>query len=248
MDLKKTVEDIFEITAQPAVDIVSSMFLEGVVGSVVPGVTSAMLAYKQKRSERMIEEFMIETRKRQKELEEELIQLDEERFAEVKGKYFGLVLDYVMETKQEEKIKYIVNGFINLTSMDKMQEDVILIYYDILDELNLLDIRVLKTYNFYTRNEGYYDILEEVAISNDQYQLIQNKLERLGLIETKGQSQYAEMFENVKNIGEYLSSIEKGKKASLKFKKPSAGSTKSYKLTKLGWGFLDFFMSDMHLQ
>lgn len=73
MDLKKKVEDIFDITAQPTVDIVSSMFLEGIVGSVVPGVTSAMLAYKQKRAEKMIEEFMIEIRRRQQELEEKII-------------------------------------------------------------------------------------------------------------------------------------------------------------------------------
>jgi hypothetical protein len=43
MDLKKKVEDIFDITAQSAVDIVSSMFLEGIVGPVVPGVTNVML-------------------------------------------------------------------------------------------------------------------------------------------------------------------------------------------------------------
>lgn len=41
--------DIFEEGAEPCVDIVSSMVLEGVAGSVVPGVTSAMFAYKQKR-------------------------------------------------------------------------------------------------------------------------------------------------------------------------------------------------------
>ena len=99
----------------------------------------------------------------------------------------------------------------------------------------------------YMKNEEvkqYYDILEKTGISHDQYKLIQNKLERLGLIETKGQSQYDEMFENVKNIGEYLVKLEKNNKAKLKFKKPSGGSTKSYKLTGLGWDFLDFFMDD----
>lgn len=134
----------------------------------------------------MIEEFMIETRRRQQELEEKIIQLDEKRFTEIKEKYFGLTLDYVMETKQEEKIKYIVNGFINLTTMENLQEDVILIYYDILDELNIIDIRVLKIYDYFNKNEDYYDILEETGISHSQYKLIQTKLEKLGLIETKG--------------------------------------------------------------
>ena len=105
----------------------------------------------------------------------------------------------------------------------------------------MLDLRILKTYNSLKRTEGYYDIVEDVDISNEQYNLIQNKLERLGLIETKGQSQYEEMFENVKNLGEYLTKIEKGNKAKLKFKKTSGGRSKSYSLTKLGWRFLEFF-------
>lgn len=241
MDMKKKVEDIFDITAGPAVDIVSSIFLEGVVGTLVPGVTSAMLAYKQKRSEKMVEEFMLETKKRQHELEEKLIKLDEDIFSDIKGKYFGLVLDYVIETKQKEKIKYIVNGFINLSDMEKLQEDVILVYYDLLDELNILDLRILKVYDSFNRTEGYYDIIKDTGISDEQYKLIQNKLERLGLIETKGKSQYEEMFENVTNLGEYLTNIEKNKKSKLKFKKPSGIKSKSYYLTKLGRRFLEFF-------
>lgn len=63
MDIKKRVEDIFDITAQPAVSIVSSMFIEGIAGSMVPGVTSAMIACKQKRAERRLEQFMEETKK-----------------------------------------------------------------------------------------------------------------------------------------------------------------------------------------
>lgn len=247
MDLKKKAEDIFDIAAQPTVDIVSSMFLEGIVGSIVPGVTGAMLSYKQKRAERMIEKFMIETQKRHDEFRERLIQLEGSKSEEIKEKYFGIVMDYVTEIKQEEKIKYIANGFINLTSMEKLQEDVILMYYDILDELNILDIRVLKLYNYFNRSESYADILSDANITYDQYTLIQNKLIRLGLIESKAQSKYEEMFENVKNIGEFLTELEKGKKAKLKFKKPGAGNATSNSLTKLGWEFFRFFIEEKAL-
>jgi hypothetical protein len=247
VDLKKRVEEIFEISAEPAADIASSIFLEGIAGSVVPGVTSAMLAYKQKRSERMVEEFMLETKKRLNELEDNLTKLDEERIKEFKNKYFGLVLDYVVEAKQEEKIKYIVNGFINLADMENLQEDVILIFYDILDELNILDIRVLKLYDYFSKKESYSDIIEDVGIDYEQYALIRNKLERLELIENRAQSQYEEMFKNVANIGEYLSKVDKGKKANLKFKKPKTINSKSYQLTKLGRKFLRFFTNQGHL-
>lgn len=42
MDIKKRAEEIFETTAQPTADIVSAMFFEGIAGTVVPGVTSAL--------------------------------------------------------------------------------------------------------------------------------------------------------------------------------------------------------------
>lgn len=242
MDIKDRVEDIFDIAGEPAANIVSIMFLEGIVGSVAPGIVSAVLAYKQKRSERMIDKFMIETRERQDELEEKLLLRGEEDFKEIKDKYFGLVLDYVIETKQEEKIKYIVNGFMNIADMENLKEDVILIYYDLLDSLNVLDIRVLRTYIDIKYTESYQDIIDDAEISLEQYKLIQNKLERLDLLETRGQSQYDEMFENVKNIGDYLDKLNRGKKAKLKFRKPRSGSTKTYRTTELGRSFLRFFM------
>jgi hypothetical protein len=244
MDLRKKVEDVFEVTAEPAVDVVSSMFLDGIAGSIVPGVASAMLAYKQKRSERMIESFMLETKKRQDEFEKKLLDLDETTVAEITSKYFGLIMDYVIDNRQEEKIEYIVNGFINLTTMEKLQEDVVIIFYDLLSELNMLDLRVLKLYDYFTRCETFADILESAKITYDQYNLIRNKLERLGLIEGAAEPKYDEMFENVRNMGEYLTALEKGKKAKLKFKKPGVINPASKKLTKLGREFLSFFSKE----
>jgi len=242
MDWKKKVEETFDIVAEPATDIVSSMFLEGLIGTVVPGATSAMLSYKQKRSEHMIERFMIQTQKRLNEFEENLKNLDPSIIEEIKTKYFGITLDYVSNTKQEEKIEYLVNGFINIANMDILQEDIILIFYDTLSELNLLDLRILKMYGNITGDDNYYKIVDETGIDNSQYTLIVNKLERLGLIQSRAQSQYDEIFMNVVNIGEYLCELEKGRKAKLKYKKPFGASfSTSKQITNLGRRFLEFF-------
>lgn len=246
MDWKKKVEDTFDIVAEPATNIVSSMFLEGLVGSVVPGVTSAMLAYKQKRSERMIEEFMIETQKRQEEFEEKLLNADESRVKEITGKYFGITLDYVSNTKQEEKVEYLVNGFINLASVEFLQEDVILIYYDLLEELNLLDIRVLRLFA-YQVDDSYSKIIDDAGIDYDQYHLIINKLVRLGLLQSRAQANYDDMFINVMNIAVHLEKLQKGEESKLKFKKPiglstSASSISSKRVTPLGRKLIEFFL------
>lgn len=241
MNLQKKVEDIFDLAAEPAVSIVSSMFLEGIVGSVVPGVASAVLSYKQKRSERMVEAFMLETKRRQSELEEKLFRLEEQNVKEITGKYFGLVLDYVTETKQEEKISYIVNGFINLTSMDKLQEDIILLYYNLLEELTLLELRVLKTFE-YSTGETYEKICEEASISQDQFNVLESKLDRLKLIETEEQSQYSNLVEAVCAIRDHITG------------RPTTSpnwdlgmdvwANSSYFLTKIGREFLNFFTDE----
>ena len=102
MGIKEKAKEIFDIAAEPTVDIVSSKFLEGVVGSVVPGAVSAVLAYKQKRQERNYEKFMEITNERCQELEDKLEKLSEVSRRKFITEYFGIVSDYVLDEKQEE--------------------------------------------------------------------------------------------------------------------------------------------------
>lgn len=239
MNLKKKVEDIFDLAAEPAVSIVSSMFLEGVVGSVVPGVTSAVLAYKQKRSEKMVEAFMLETKRRQTELEEKLRLLEEPSVEEITDKYFGLVLDYVTETRQEEKIKYIVNGFINLTEMQQLQEDVVITYYDILNDLNLLDITVLKVHDS-NSDEDFYSVVQDANISDQMYQTIVNKLNRFGLLKNDAET---DLIDGIQEIGDYLENKSRERFTGRRFSSPFI--TNQYRLTEFGEDFLQFFNEEI---
>lgn len=244
MDIKKKVEDIFDIAAQPTVDIVSSIFLEGVVGSVLPGVTGAMLAYKQKRSEKMLEKFMIETQKRHEEFENKLLNASEDKVKEISGKYFGIVADYVIDEVQEEKIQYLVNGFINLASTEEINEDFVLTYYDTLKTLRMVDIGVLKLYyEIYLGDDqkSYIDVLNEFKIDCEQYNAIRDKLERLGLFSTKRSKYEDVLYENIISIQSYLQDMYKGKKATLKSLR-TIEKKDAFIISKFGKEFTDFFI------
>lgn len=242
MDIKKKVEDIFDIAAQPTVDIVSSIFLEGLAGSIVPGVTSAMLAYKQKRSERMLEKFMIETKKRIDELEEKLLQLEPEQYKKFACQYFGIVTDYVIDEVQEEKIKYIVNGFVNLASMQNIKEDFVLYYYDTLKDLRLVDIAVLKLYYPLMTQQTSIDIMREFELDYDQYDAIREKLFRMGLLTTRRERKEDDLYKNLVEMQDYLEKIAKGKKATLpRFRR--IDKRDSYEISKFGINFIKFFIN-----
>ncbi len=246
MSLFKKVKDVFEVTAESTADIVSSIFLEGVVGTFAPGVTSVMLAYKQKRQEKMFELFMKATKERSQLLENRLSCLEEPAFKEFKDKYFGLVSDYVLEEVQEEKIKYITTGFINIAALSKVNEDFVLTYYDTLRELRIRDLGVLKFYYDLTTgatDRTFREVLEELNIEYEQYEAIRIKLERWGLLTTKRDKKEDDLYENMTNIQEYLDNLSKGRKANLKRLK-RIEKKDSYLISKFGREFIEFFAKE----
>lgn len=221
------------------------MFLEGVVGAIVPGMAGAMVAYKQKRAEQMLEKFMIETKKRQGDLEEKLLKLDVDKVNEITGKYFGIVTGYVKDEVQEEKIKYLVNGFINLSSFENINEDFVLTYYDTLKTLRMVDIGVLKYYGELIQ-QSYTEVTNELNIEYEQYDAIREKLARLGLFTTKRDEAEDNLYENLINMQNYLGDLAKNKKASLKkFKR--ADKKDSYTISKFGREFIRFFVDKAFL-
>lgn len=58
MSIEEKAKDLFAATVEQAPDVISGIVLEGVVGTVVPGVSGAMLAYRQKRQERIYGAFL----------------------------------------------------------------------------------------------------------------------------------------------------------------------------------------------
>ena len=125
-------KDIASAAAGPTLEIVSENLIEGVAGTIVPGVGNIILSYKQNRLERRIEETIQMLIDRQDELNQKILSLtDEIDQQNIKGKYFEILMDYAINEPQEEKIKYLVNGYINIAGIPHPQEDVIRIFYDI---------------------------------------------------------------------------------------------------------------------
>ena len=172
-----------------------------------------------------------------------LNKLEEKQREEVKDIYFPLVSDYVGEEKQSEKIKFIVNGFINLSAGINMQEDTTLMYYDTLSQLSMLDLRVLKLYTQQYINEDQtgddiYTVMADYQIDMAQVSMIKEKLLRQGLLLSQNEEK---MEENINNVSEFIEGLSKNKK-NLKLKRINKiRRSDSYKITSYGRKFLNFF-------
>lgn len=246
MDIKEKAVDLFGATVEVGAPMACELIFDSVIGTVAPGVMDAVLAYKQKRQERMYTKWLEELKARVDELEAVLKELPQNQFLEMKEKYFGMISDYVLEEVQEEKIKFLANGLINLSKIKEINENFVLTYYDTLQQLRMTDIAVLNLYGAIytgdTNGKTYLDILKEFSIDDEQYRAIREKLERLGLIVTKREDKEDDLYKNIAIIQSYLESSSKGKKATLSGLK-KLEKNDSYKLSRYGRLFLQFFIN-----
>ena len=221
---------IGEIIAEDVIPALGAAMLKGTAIEVATGAVSAispriggiMIAYKQKRLERNWEQYIALIAEHQEELNQRLNKLEE---------------------KQSEKIKFIVNGFINLSAGINMQEDTTLMYYDTLSQLSMLDLRVLKLYTQQYINEDQtgddiYTVMADYQIDMAQVSMIKEKLLRQGLLLSQNEEK---MEENINNVSEFIEGLSKNKK-NLKLKRINKiRRSDSYKITSYGRKFLNFF-------
>lgn len=182
MEKKEVVKDIIDVVEEPLISSLTSFIFDGaasVAGTVVPGVSGLVFAYKQKRSEKMMLKFINQIKDRISDIEEKLLKLTPDNINLLKEKYYGLILDYVVDNKQEEKIKYIVNGFETTISEKLINEDIMLVYYDTLNKINLIDLKILI---LYSNNFSIDEIRERMDVDYEEIQIIMEKLIREGLI------------------------------------------------------------------
>lgn len=196
-----------------------------------------ILLYKQNRMEQRVEKTNQMIADRQEELNAAINNLTEDMAEQIKGKYFEMLMDYSIDEPQEEKIKYLVNGYMNVARMQNPQEDIIRSFYDTLEQMNMLDIRIFKLYTF-SNNDSYYNIIEDYQLEDSHYHMVQEKLVRLGLTCSQRDAQRDE---NVDFILKYLEELEKGKKTKLEAKRTLR--RESFKMTNYGYCFISFIES-----
>lgn len=243
MEMVDKLKEITEPAVGPVMDMVSGLVLEGTAGAIVPGVGNLILSYKQQRTEKNLEIFISQIVARQDEFNEKLNKLDLEKLQAITKHYFGIITDYVLDVRQQEKINFIVNGYINLTNVSELNDDVVIMYYDTLDQLTLLDIAVLKSHHVkYFGEENNIKFLERLIPGQER--LINEKLLRLGLFSSQREKK---MESNVQNMAIYLQDVQKGKKNS-KLKCERIGAFDSYRFTDYGKSFLEFFMNEHQIE
>lgn len=230
-----------EVLKGTAIEIVS----QG-AGLVIPGVGNMILSYKQKRMERNVEKFLEQIVLRQDKLNKKLESLKQEQIKNFGNTCFGIVADYVPNVKQEEKIDYIVNGFVNLAGVQDIKIDNIMTYYDVLDQLSMLEIRTLKVYYTNRYMGGNYEdsidqIMKDYAMDNSQMRMVKEKLDRLGLVESRNEDRIQE---NVQRMADYLEDVRKGKRNPKLKKMEKIRNTDSYKITSFGNKFIEFFVNE----
>ena len=117
----------------------------------VNSFTTSAPAYKRVRFEKNIKKLVEGLANRIEELKSSLEDKSETQQHKI-NTLFTYVLDYVIDEKQELKIDIMVNGFINISHHEDISEDFVLTYYDVLRDLRLIDISVLR---FYSKLKNY---------------------------------------------------------------------------------------------
>lgn len=212
------------------------------IGAICPRFNNIRLSYKQNRLERNVATMLNHLIASQETLTARIDEL--ERTAE--GRSFvqqssEMLLDNIVDEIQPSKVQYSVNGYVNLLQTENANFDMALMFFKTIAELNDIDIRVLKNYDW--RNST----LETPPITPfnsefdyEQLRHIKEKLLRFGLLRSKNEELNEKNQEMIidflqKFYKDYTSKKPKGVKIP-KFKKIS--SSDSYRITSLGAGLL----------
>lgn len=257
------IESVIDAVSSQGAELVKSTGM-GMIGSIatdavasfIPGIGNAYMSYKQSRLQRNFNIFEEELVGRITRLDE-LFKLKNTEQKEELDRLYELVLGYVGDEPQEEKIKYLVTGFMNIAEHEKITEDFVLVFYDMLRDLRIIDLTVLKLYanNFILETEGeinsYHDVLEMHDISYEQYETIRKNLVRKGILTTKTdvilEKDLAEIEKAINELQKSLSMATNPKNKSKlpTLKKVKLKSKDRLELTKFGKDFIRYFLEEL---
>lgn len=181
---------------------IGTEILGGAMVDTIPVVGRIVTNYYTKKQLHNTEVLLSELSKRVEEIEENLSsKTDDEKLA--LNDLMGYVYEKATQTVQEEKISYMLDGFINLTKIEKISADITYIYYDTLDQLTILDLSVLKFLfkkQFYSQNidgyDSYTELMKDFGIEDHQYQAVKKNLYRMSLLEDGGEDDTDKYFKN----------------------------------------------------
>ena len=219
-NLIEKLKDFGDIALEVGAPIIGEVVNDAIVGQIAPGAATAFLSYKQKRTEKMLIKALEELQVQISEINSKLAEMSIEQGILIKEHIFPIVLDNIENESEEEKIKYIINGFISSINNNITDLDLVLSYYDIFNKLRMIDIRILI--ELYEENKktvrGYMEEMDRTI--KTEYEAaeayIVKKLESMSLISVK------------KTWGDLDGRLEKPRKSALN-------------ISKLGIYFVEYF-------
>ncbi|TMU86590.1 hypothetical protein FGG79_00110 [Bacillus sp. BHET2] len=239
--------------AKDSITSIVGDLLVDTASSLVPGVSGAVQGYKRARFERNITTFTDELHTRIEGIRVNLEEKTDQQKEQI-DRLFHYVMDYVIDEQQEDKIHYMVNGFVTITEHEQISDDFVLTYYDVLKELRVVDISVLRLmyssryiFDQETR-ETFQDVMERHGISFEQYESVRRNLLRIGLLTTKTDLNITDDLEEIvkkfKELYAYLDKMTdpKNKRSLPKLKVPKLKSKENFELSKFGRDFVKFFV------
>ena len=115
-------QEIVEGISDTFVSEGTALLLSGMIGAISPRINGIRLSYKQNRFERHVLAALGVMASRIDLLEANFTCLDPEVQGKFRGQYLEWLLDNLADEKQQEKIPYHVNGFINLMSTQQIKQ------------------------------------------------------------------------------------------------------------------------------
>lgn len=214
--ISQKVEDFKEAAAEAGALTVSELILESLIGQLTPGFISAITAYRQKRYERNVNQVLEILSKDIQEIKYLLAKYEDQNFIE--EMLLPVLFDNAIDEIEVEKISYIVKGFETSLRENLTDQDLILMYYDILRQIRIKDLSILL--NLYHRGPIANNIQDD---SNPGIQSLYRikHLKSLGLIIVGEPFTFGGFGED-----EYLG-VREG----------------DLNLSSLGYGFLNFFVA-----
>lgn len=254
-------EVVLDVAVTQAVDTLKeqglSVFgeiLADTISSAIPGLGGAIMGYKTSKLKRNVEEIERILVHRIDEIQQIFHSKTVQQQGEI-DKLFEHMLNSALEEPQKEKIDFFLNGFINIAQCEEINEDFVLIFYDLLRELRLVDLTVLKLYGQYYLNEEeteinhLEDVIQKHNITYEQYDLVRQNLVKKGILTTetdlvleKDLKAIEEAIKDLQNYVELITDPKKNRYPRLKTLKLKYNDR--LKITKFGKEFIQFIINE----
>lgn len=228
--------------------------LTDTVASAIPGLGGAIVGYKTSKLKRNVEEIERILAHRIDEIQQIFYSKTVQQQEEI-DKLFEHMLNSALDEPQKEKIEFFLNGFINIAQCEEINEDFILIFYDLLNELRLVDLTVLKLYGRHYLTEedasliSYDDVIKKHKITYEQYELVRQNLVKKGILTTetdlvleKDLKAIEDAIKELKNYVELITNPKKNNYPRLKTLKLKYNER--FKITKFGREFIRFIINE----